>query len=495
MNRAIANHLKALIASRPYAGTVAGIVTPVVVKRGRKSVTYAIDKDVLGLTCEEGDLTVLCPDASKQSIFYFEDRQGVSVRKKEGRFVYYQCTLTLVGWLNLDKLGYSALPDTCAWGVRVYRDILGMLPPENTSLDAGGCSLLGLSMNFERQHPRGAEIFSRYTFGEEFNQFTLPPSYDYFAIDIHCEWRTVSSCFPELPDPSPVACPPTPSGRLVTVNGEASKTKTILVLSDGVPVGEFDPVSGIVEIECGGPPAITTVNGLASNVPDITVVQAGVQVGTLNPATGVHTIPECRPGTVRLYNSERKPLDTIEVPCGATVNAVAPDGTVQLKDDAGNNLGPSVAVVSGGDKIITAPNATAQLKDSAGATIGAPYAILSGDTRDITVADSTITLPDGQTKSVKATQPYTVPQTAALKFSFSAYDQGSDLWTVTADEAGTYNAYTQDSASGTLTYSKNGGAFTALSGTIALAVGDTIQVKRTTITAAGWSRWQRQITP
>lgn len=84
---------------------------------------------------------------------------------------------------------------------------------------------------------------------------------------------------------------------------------------------------------------------------------------------------------------------------------------------------------------------------------------------------------------------------APLKFSFSPYDQGSDLWTVTADEAGTYNAYTQDGSSGTITYSKNGGAFAALSGTIALAVGDTIQVKRTTITAAGWSRWQRQVTP
>lgn len=267
--------------------------------------------------------------------------------------------------------------------------------------------------------------------------------------------------------------------------------------SDGTPV----TLPGMVPMVCtpGSTPVATTVNGVMSDVPDIIVVRGGSQVGTLDPVTGVHTVPGCPPplpgGTVLLKNSEEAVLDTIEVPCGATVEAVAPDGAVQLKDEAGRNLGSPVAVVSGGGKDITAPSAYAQLLDSAGATIGAPYAILSGDTRDITVADSTITLPDGQTKSVKATQPYTVPQTAALKFSFSAYDQGSDLWTVTADEAGTYNAYTQDGASGTLTYSKNGGAFTALSGTIALAVGDTIQVKRTTITAAGWSRWQRQITP
>ena len=60
---------------------------------------------------------------------------------------------------------------------------------------------------------------------------------------------------------------------------------------------------------------------------------------------------------------------------------------------------------------------------------------------------------------------------------------------MTADEAGAYSTYTQDGASGTVTYSHNGGAFAALSGTIVLAVGDTVQVKRTTYTAAGWSRW------
>lgn len=278
----------------------------------------------------------------------------------------------------------------------------------------------------------------------------------------------------------------------------------------------------------GGPCPDTTVNGVTSDVPDIHVKQGGVDVGTLDPVTGVHTVPECPPdpgpGTVTLKNSEGTPLDTINVPCGGVVEAVAPDGVVTLKNSQGL-VGGTLDVPSGGarDALIadytidlrdmngtlisqpsfpygttgqvTAPSAQAQLKDSGGAAIGSPYSILSNDTRTITVADSVITLPNGSTKNVRATQPYTVPATAPLKFSFSPYDQGSDLWTVTADEAGTYNTYTQDGASGTITYSKNGGAFTALSGTIALAVGDTIQVKRTTITAAGWSRWQRQVTP
>lgn len=292
--------------------------------------------------------------------------------------------------------------------------------------------------------------------------------------------------------------------------------------SDGTPV----VLPGMVPMVCtpGSTPVATTVNGVMSNVPDITVVQAGVQVGTLNPATGVHTIPECPPGTVNLKNSEGATLDTIDVPCGATVEAVAPDGVVTIKNSGGMKTG-TLDVPSGGAKDaliadyaielrdtngtlisqqsfpygttgqVTAPDAIVQLKDSAGANLGTPYPILSGDTSDITVADSVITLPNGSTKNVKATQPYTVPVTAPLKFAFGPYDQGSDLWTVTADEAGSYDTYTQDGSSGTITYSKNGGAFTALSGTITLAVSDTIQVKRTTITAAGWSRWQRQVTP
>lgn len=282
--------------------------------------------------------------------------------------------------------------------------------------------------------------------------------------------------------------------------------------------------------EGGGPCPETTVNGVASDVPDIHVQQGGVDVGTLNPATGIHTVPVCPPagdGSAILKDTGGATLSTTPVPPATSVNITAPDALVQLKDSAGSNIGSinhyrsgslanivtapdgqvqprdsggtaigaPVTVRSAGTSDATIPDASVQIKDSAGTDIGSPWPVLAADSVDLFVPDSTITLPDGQTKSVKATQPYTVPLTAPLKFSFSPYDQGSDLWTVTADEAGNYNAYTQDGGSGTITYSKNGGAFVALSGTITLAVGDTIQVNRTTITAAGWSRWQRQVTP
>jgi hypothetical protein len=82
---------------------------------------------------------------------------------------------------------------------------------------------------------------------------------------------------------------------------------------------------------------------------------------------------------------------------------------------------------------------------------------------------------------------YTAP--IPLKFALAAGDDTIITFTVTDDEAGTYGTYTQDGASGTLTYSLNGGAFAALSGAIVLAVADTIAVKRTTFTSAGFIKW------
>ena len=339
----------------------------------------------------------------------------------------------------------------------------------------------------------------------------IPLQWSLIAIDMDLEVIGTADCL--------VGCDEGPS-VLCAVISTASNAEVVECLGDRVN-----------EIcEGGGPCPETTVNGVASDVPDIHVKQGGVDVGTLDPITGIHTVPVCPPagdGTAVLKDTGGDTLSTTPVPPATPVSITAPDALVQLKDSAGSNIGSikhyrsgslanivtapdgqvqprdsggtaigaPVTVRSAGTADATIPDASVQIKDSAGTDIGSPLLVLAADSVDFIVSDSTITLPDGQTKSVKATQPYTVPQTAALKFAFGPYDQGSDLWTVTTDEAGTYNAYTQDGSSGAMTYSKNGGAFTALSGTITLAISDTIQVKRTTITAAGWSRWQRQVTP
>jgi hypothetical protein len=348
----------------------------------------------------------------------------------------------------------------------------------------------------------------------------IPLQWSLIAIDMDLEVIGTADCL--------VGCGEGPS-VLCSVITTATNAEVVECLGDRIneicESGPSDPVtvansdgSYAVEVDCG--------EGLI--LPDVTNTDSDGTPVTL-PAQTPFVATPCGPsgdGYVQLYDDAATPNpigSLVTVPSGSTVPVTAPHGTVYTTD----GVTPVMEVLSGG--VATLPKidipsigsggmpATQgpfdtkfgsgnlfplvsiprrELKDSIGTGIGI-YAALDALMADTIpdIPDSTITLPDGQTKSVKATQPYTVPQTAALKFAFGQYDQGSDLWTVTTDEAGNYNAYTQDGGSGTITYSKNGGAFVALSGTITLAVGDTIQVKRTTITAAGWSRWQRQVTP
>jgi hypothetical protein len=62
-------------------------------------------------------------------------------------------------------------------------------------------------------------------------------------------------------------------------------------------------------------------------------------------------------------------------------------------------------------------------------------------------------------------------------------------WTITADEAGTYNTYTPTGTNGTITFSNNGSGFAALSGAITLVAGQVLIVRRTTTTSIGWTTW------
>lgn len=75
-----------------------------------------------------------------------------------------------------------------------------------------------------------------------------------------------------------------------------------------------------------------------------------------------------------------------------------------------------------------------------------------------------------------------------LDFLFDLADGQTLAATVDSTTAGTYTVLTSDGASGTLTFSKNGGSFAAIGAGITLAAGDTIRARRTVTTASGWVR-------
>jgi len=73
-----------------------------------------------------------------------------------------------------------------------------------------------------------------------------------------------------------------------------------------------------------------------------------------------------------------------------------------------------------------------------------------------------------------------------IKGLFKASSDTMETLTIDADSAGTYTSISDDGSSGSITLSKNGGAFAAFSSPLALVATDTLDVKRTVDTAAGF---------
>lgn len=188
---------------------------------------------------------------------------------------------------------------------------------------------------------------------------------------------------------------------------------------------------------------------------------------------------DCDPLIIEVNGIE---YESLEDPCGGSID-------VSVFNTNGNAVGE---LEEGPSWVV--PDATYQLKDSAGNNIGSPGSIPSGDSEDITAPDGTVTIKNagGTTLGTQAVLSngavdYIAP--IPLKFGWGAGDADTLTWTVTSDEAGTYTTYTNDGGSGTVTYNKNSGGFLALAGSITLAVSDTIIVRRTITTNAGFSRW------
>jgi len=155
----------------------------------------------------------------------------------------------------------------------------------------------------------------------------------------------------------------------------------------------------------------------------------------------------------------------------------------------------------------TCADSVAVVKNTLASTLSTT-SIASGDTTDIPAPDSTITInsasfspyPSGATSNIlvkdgtgtqvgsKVGSEWIVPTNdKTLIYEFNFQISTTDIIaTVTADMAGTFTATTNDGSSGTITFSKNGGAFAAFSSPLVLASTDTIAVKRTTSTGSGW---------
>lgn len=271
--------------------------------------------------------------------------------------------------------------------------------------------------------------------------------------------------------------------------------------------------------QCGAAPVVvpgvcpdTTVNGVKSDTHTVAVLQDGTPVGALDAATGIVTVPPCEPCP---------PCDDAEVRVnGVVYDTVASGGVIDIPvvADGGGVVGTVTAGVevtiaqseirtTAADTIINLlpaeqglnlPQTRVRYYDAAGVVqLYAPSDTgYAGGTlwQMVPVPRIIIYESDGVTPHVYrdiATPAFTLPAppVVPLKYGFGPGGGITPTWTVTADEAGTYNTYTQDGGSGTVEYKRNAGAWTVVSGTIVLAVGDTITVRRSITTNTGFSRW------
>lgn len=338
---------------------------------------------------------------------------------------------------------------------------------------------------------------------------------------------------------------PTPT----TVNGTTSDTPTITVVQGGLPVGSLNPATGVVTVDecdectplgydlhntdgtvllsgnvtdpCGATLELTApdatvqlVDGKGSNIGEPVLFPSGT--------SGQMTAPSV---LVQLVSSDSEPLGEEQTihSGSALTTIVAPDAVVQLNDSDDNPIGGSDNYLSGSTNTKTAPDGTVKTTDGAttvmpvksNGSANLPQSVIrykdAADASQLTAAVDTVysggtlrgavEVPRRELKNaggtglgVYATVARLIADTIPncpipLKFGWGAGNRDTLTWTVTSDEAGTYTTYTSDGGSGTITYSKNGGGFASVTGSITLAVSDTIIVRRTITTSQGFSRW------
>jgi len=186
MNQAIANIIKGHIEGLDFIDKIAGLVAPLTFEiKGKDNElvqkTFPIACCVSADDCKEGAYNDLMPNSQYKTVIYFEDG-GLSFEKSESNWKYYKSTLTLVCWINIEKITDSGLCKSevpCTYAARIIAEIIRTLPdfPENHS------PFDFVYSEITNQLVRSPSIFSSYTYDEKHSQYLMAP-YDYFALTI-----------------------------------------------------------------------------------------------------------------------------------------------------------------------------------------------------------------------------------------------------------------------------------------------------------------------
>jgi hypothetical protein len=117
--------------------------------------------------------------------------------------------------------------------------------------------------------------------------------------------------------------------------------------------------------------------------------------------------------------------------------------------------------------------------------------LINSTSFDSVISGGTLNIPVKNTLGVavgsKIGSEWIVPKNdKIIKGLFEQYLGTLSAVIIDTDSAGTYLTTTNDGSSGSITFSKNGGAFATFSSPLVLNIGDTLSIKRTIIGTAGW---------
>lgn len=173
------------IKNLPFIDKYAGVVKTIQYKTqdGKiKSVPASVRATIA--ECEDGRYLDLCPDTTKKSVLFLEDK-GVRLIRRQGGRNFFRASYDLICWLNMPLLGFTG----ASYSVVAINGIITKFPvnPFNSSV------YNGILITVQGQEPKSRNPFAKYNYDETVGQYLMHP-FDYFILSIDVDFMVTQNC-------------------------------------------------------------------------------------------------------------------------------------------------------------------------------------------------------------------------------------------------------------------------------------------------------------
>lgn len=169
--------------------TLAGLSKVATQKKQEATVRFPVPYDEDSATYQM-DRSQLVPDSRQRAIVYFEGNDS-DITSFEGKKSKGRTSLKLICWYNSNKFSTIAQGTVHSVLTSAILNLIGKAKPTHDGV------IQGLFIDVTRIYDSAANLFSRYTYKEEYGQYLQNP---YFAlgIDITVTYQINHGCSTEL---------------------------------------------------------------------------------------------------------------------------------------------------------------------------------------------------------------------------------------------------------------------------------------------------------